>query len=122
MSDRIDIAGWEVREVCIGLTADLAIGPRDDPGRRAPRDPARSALRGVEPLGARRRLDLRAARALGALVQRREVAGVLLVDDVALDLQRRGELAGLLRQVVIQDEEALDLLDLRVLLVRAVEL
>src|SRR3954453_9289462 len=57
-----------------------------------------------------------------ALVQRREVAGVLLVDDVALDLQRRGQLAGLLRQVVVEDEEALDLLDVRVLLVRTVEL
>src|SRR4051812_8872283 len=57
-----------------------------------------------------------------ALVQRREVAGVLLADDVALDLQRRGQLAGLLRQVVVEDEEALDLLDLRVLLVCAVEL
>ena len=47
----------------------------------------------------------------GVAVERVERVGVLLVDDVALDLQRRRQLAGLLREVVVEDEEALDLLD-----------
>src|SRR3954454_7256462 len=53
------------------------------------------------------------------LVEERHVA---LVDDVALDLERRGQLAGLLREGVVEDHEALDLLDLRVLGVGAVHL
>src|SRR3954462_14576242 len=57
-----------------------------------------------------------------ALVQRGEVVGVLLADDVALDLQRRRQLAGLLGQVVVEDEEPLDLLDAGVLRVPPVEL
>ena len=55
------------------------------------------------------------------LVERVEQAGVLLVDDVALDLQRRRQLAGLLRQVVVEDHEPLDPLHLRVALVDLVE-
>src|SRR3954451_4174446 len=58
----------------------------------------------------------------GAAVQLVEEPGVLLVDDVALDLERRGQLARLLREVVIEDRELLDLLDLRVLGVGLVEL
>src|SRR5215212_1320373 len=53
-------------------------------------------------------------------VDRVDRARVLLVHDVALDLQRRRELAGFLREVLRQDLEALDLLhrtDLRVYLV-----
>src|SRR4051812_39083208 len=48
------------------------------------------------------------------LVQRVEEVSVLLVDHVALDLQRRGQLAGLLGEVVVEDRELLDLGDLRV--------
>ena len=54
-------------------------------------------------------------------VQLVEDVRVLLVDHVALDLQRRRQLAGLLREVVVEDRELLDLLDLRVLLVDVVE-
>ena len=42
-----------------------------------------------------------------AAVQAVEQVGVLLVDDVALDLQRRRELAGLLGEVVVEDRELL---------------
>src|SRR4051794_9496714 len=67
MSDRIDIAGWEVREVCIGLTLDLVIGPRADPGRRA-RIMA-SGLLTLTTGGARLALDVEGSRAdLGALL------------------------------------------------------
>ena len=38
-----------------------------------------------------------------ALVERVEALGVLLVDDVALDLQRRRQLAGLLAEVVVEE-------------------
>ena len=55
-------------------------------------------------------------------VQRVEYVAVALVDHVALDLQARRQLAGLDRQVVVEDRELLDLLDLRVVGVRAVEL
>src|SRR5947208_16569188 len=55
-------------------------------------------------------------------VQLVEDARVLLVDDVALDLQRGRQLAGCLREVVVEDRELLDLLDLRVLCVGAVDL
>src|SRR6478672_2370868 len=55
-------------------------------------------------------------------VERVERVGVLLVDDVALDLERRRQLAGLLREVVVEDEEALDLLDRGVLRVGPFEL
>ena len=54
-------------------------------------------------------------------VERVELRGVLLVDDVALDLQGRRELPRLLGEVVVEDEEPLDLLDARVVLVDAVE-
>ena len=56
----------------------------------------------------------RRARSASALVERVEQVGVLLVDHVALDLQRRRQLAGLLREVVVEDDELLDLLDPRV--------
>ena len=87
-------------------------------GRRCLSDPSARLNR------VRARATARAAAALAdqPLVQRVEALGVLLVDDVALDLQRRRQLAGLLREVVVEDEEPLDLLDLRVLLVGAVEL
>src|SRR3954464_4091663 len=51
----------------------------------------------------------RAPRRVYALpgVERLHHAGELLVHDVALDLQRRGQLAGLLREVVIEDRELL---------------
>src|SRR5436305_12834370 len=51
-----------------------------------------------------------------------EDVGVLLVDDVALDLQPGRELTGRLGEVVVQDGELLDLLDLRVSRVDAVDL
>ena len=54
-------------------------------------------------------------------VERLEAVGVLLVDHVALDLQRRGQLARLLREVVVEDRELLDLLDLGVVAVDVVE-
>src|SRR3954468_7368397 len=54
-------------------------------------------------------------------VQRVEELSVLLVDHVALDLQRRGQLAGLLGEVVVEDAELLDLRDLRVVGVDVVE-
>src|ERR687890_731611 len=54
-------------------------------------------------------------------IQTVEEAGVLLVDHVALDLERRRQLAGLLREVVVEDRELLDLLDLRVVAVDVVE-
>src|SRR5437868_9569304 len=41
------------------------------------------------------------------LVQRVEQVGVLLVHDVALDLQRRRQLSRLLREVVVEDDELL---------------
>src|SRR5688572_1744107 len=44
-------------------------------------------------------------------VQAVEEVLVLLVDHVALDLQRRGQLAGLLGEVVVEDRELLDLLN-----------
>ena len=43
----------------------------------------------------------------GQLVELREQVGVLLVDHVALDLQGRRQLAGLLREVVVEDRELL---------------
>ena len=49
----------------------------------------------------------------GAVVERVDVRPVLLVDDRALDLQRRRQLALLLREVAREDREALDLLDPR---------
>ena len=55
-------------------------------------------------------------------VERVELRRVLLVDHVALDLQGRRQLARLLREVVVEDEEPLDLLDPRVVVVDAVEL
>src|SRR4051794_17315461 len=54
-------------------------------------------------------------------VQRVEELRVLVVDHVALDLERRRELAGLLREVVVEDLELLDLLDLREVRVDVVE-
>jgi hypothetical protein len=36
MGDRI-IASWEVREICIGLSAELEMRPREDPRPRAHR-------------------------------------------------------------------------------------
>src|SRR5829696_2969258 len=50
-----------------------------------------------------------------------ELVRVALVDDVALDLQGGRELALLLGEIVVEDREALDLLDLRVLPVGLVE-
>src|SRR5215211_2531781 len=47
----------------------------------------------------------------GPRVDLLDYVGVLLVHDVALDLQRRRQLTGLLGQVVVEDLEALDLLD-----------
>src|SRR3954471_11125984 len=41
-------------------------------------------------------------------VQLVEELSVLVVDHVALDLQRRGQLAGLLGEVVVEDRELLD--------------
>ena len=58
----------------------------------------------------------------GLPVQRVEQLGVTIVDDVALDLQGRRQLAVLDRQVAGQDREPLDLLDLGVVGVGAVEL
>src|SRR4029079_5673658 len=55
------------------------------------------------------------------LVQTLEVVGVVGVDDVALELQRRRQLAVLEREVARQDGEPLDLLDLRVVAVGVVE-
>src|SRR3954453_6539901 len=54
-------------------------------------------------------------------IQLLEEVSVLVVDHVALALQRRGQLAGLLRQVVVEDRELLDLRDLRVVGVDLVE-
>src|SRR5664279_4320496 len=45
-----------------------------------------------------------------AVVDRVDRLGVFLLDDVALDLQRRGELAGWLGEVLGENLEALDLL------------
>src|SRR3954447_484087 len=55
-------------------------------------------------------------------VERLELLRVELVDHVALDLQRRRQLTSLLREVVVEDEEALDLLNARVVLVDPVQL
>jgi hypothetical protein len=73
-------------------------------------------------LGGNAQLRRRYGSAGAAAVEGVEAVGVLLVDDVALDLQRRRQLAGLLAEVVVEDEEALDLLDLGVLGVGRVEL
>jgi len=85
MSDRIDIAGWEVREICIGLTLDLAIGPRDDPAG-VPRIMAGGLLT-LTAGGKRHALDVEGSRAdlaplpglHGALV-----AGCAVEDDSTL--------------------------------------
>src|SRR3954451_9411859 len=55
------------------------------------------------------------------LVQAVEELRVLVVDHVALDLERGRQLAGLLREVVVEDLELLDLRDLRVVGVDVVE-
>src|SRR5438270_317264 len=47
-------------------------------------------------------------------VHRLEQVGIVIVDHVALDLERRRELAALDRQVVVEDRELLNLFDLRV--------
>ena len=57
-----------------------------------------------------------------ARIERVEQLRVSLVDHVALDLQRRRQLAGRLGEVVVEDRELLDLLDLRVFGVDAVDL
>src|SRR4051794_21990780 len=54
-------------------------------------------------------------------IQPVEELSVLLVDHVALHLQRRGQLAGLLGEIVVEDLELLDLGDLGVVGVDVVE-
>ena len=57
-------------------------------------------------------MTARIRRALvGTAVDGVDAVGVLVLDDVEFDLQRRGELAGLLGEFVGQDLKALDLLD-----------
>src|SRR4051812_43801909 len=48
-------------------------------------------------------------------VQLVEEAVVLVVHDAPLDLERGRQLAGLLREIVVEERELLDLLDLRIL-------
>src|SRR6185312_2568217 len=60
------------------------------------------------------------SRRRSARVEGVEELRVLLVDDVALDLQGRRQLARRLGEVVVEDAELLDLLDLRVFRVRPV--
>src|SRR5271154_5480201 len=57
-----------------------------------------------------------------ARVQRVEKRGIPFVDNVALDLQSRRQLAGRLGEVVVEDQELLDLLDLSVFGVDEVDL
>src|SRR3954464_10569965 len=86
------------------------------PGRRLTKSPP------VSVGSVRTRSSVARRRRSSARIQGVEEPGVLLVDHVALDLERRRELARLLREVVVEDAELLDLLDLGVVRVDAVDL
>ena len=128
-----DRYGWiPVRRRRVGAASaprsprfEMRVGARRrcSPRRRLRR--ARPAPRALSAVAASRSSRARRARSplnlASAAVERLEAVGVLLVDHVALDLQRRGQLARLLGEVVVEDRELLDLLDLRVVAVDLVE-
>ena len=116
-------------EVLAGLKRGQAEARRDRRTQRL-RDPdqARQELRHLQGAGAERERprpwDLKGVLLAPVLprVHPFEHVCVAVVDDIALDLERRRQLAVVDREVVVEDRELLDLLDLGVVGVGAVEL
>ena len=90
----------------------VTVGFLTDAGPRA---------RAAGPRGRRARRGARHRARRSSVVELGEPRAVAVVHDAALDLHRRRELAGLLRQVVVEHGEALDLLDPREALVDLVD-
>src|SRR4051812_20843771 len=96
-------------------------GRREPSGARAPAAWPPGRRRGPPPGAAARAARWLWPAGVSLGVQALELRGVLVGDDGALHLQRRRQLAGLLREVVVEDEEPLDLLHARVPAVDLVE-
>ena len=130
-ASRLEVARHGFQSVTVKLAADYERPARDLPAPRH-RDLGDARAQGRAPLRRRAREDARlaadpradhrhAAAPVGGVRDSaatpartssvEQLVRVLLVDDVALDLQRRRQLARLLREVVVEDREALDLLD-----------
>ncbi len=126
-------SGGSVDAVLDGETGHLVDGRDVEPGRRHNLGPARPILpvrRRWEPAAGEwvsddvvvvgdpaptsssYLQDGLAVRSASSGVERRDLGGVVLEDDVALDLQRRGEMAVLDGPVVAEDPERLDRLGL----------